>query len=168
MTPLPPPHHHTLNAAHGWLGLDVPAEAQAELDRLPPELRRHPAVLETQFAIHAEAKAWAAAFTVAEAAVQLHPDEPGAWIHRAYAARRRPGGGLEEAFTLLLPAAEKFPAEVTVPYNLACYRAQQGQLDEAWRWYRAARELAEPARLRKLALRDDDLRPLWAQITQLT
>jgi hypothetical protein len=167
MTSLPPPHHHTLNAALGWLQLGLPADAQSELDRLPEELRTQFVPLETQFAIHAEKPKWDAAFAVAEQCVQLHPKEAGGWIHRAYAARRKPGGGVEEAFELLFPAAVKFPDEVTIPYNLACYCAQLDRLDEAWRWYRAARELGEPAKLRRMALADDDLRPLWAQITQL-
>jgi len=29
----------------------------------------------------------------------------------------------QEAFDLLLPAADKFPAPWTIPYNLACYCA---------------------------------------------
>ena len=168
MTPLPPPHHHTLDAAIGWLGLGLPADAQAELDTLPPELRRWFAPLEAQFAVHAETLDWDAAFVVAEDCVRFHPDQPGGWIHRSYAARRKVGGGLAEAFGLLLSAAERFPEEVTIPYNLSCYCAQQGKLDEAWTWYRTARETGEPAALRKMALRDDDLRPLWAQITRLT
>jgi hypothetical protein len=167
MAPLPAPHHHTLNAVAGWLGLGMTAEAQAELNRLPPELRTHRLALDVQFAIHAENSLWEAAYSVAETSVRLHPEDAGGWIQRAFAARRKKGGGLEAAFALLLPALEKFPREETIPYNLACYCAQKNQLAEAWRWYRAAREVGNPTQLRKMALKDEDLKPLWAQITQL-
>lgn len=168
MVPLPPPHNHTLNAVSGWLGLGLTAEAQTELNRLPPELRTHRLALDAQFAIHAENSAWEAAHAVAETSVRLHPDEVGGWIQRAFAARRRPGGGLEDAFALLLPAAEKFPQEVTIPYNLACYCAQKDRLAEAWQWFRKARGLGNPKELRQMALADEDLRPLWTQIAQLS
>ena len=72
-----------------------------------------------------------------------------------------------EAFGLLLSAAERFPDEATIPYNLSCYCAQQGKTDEAWTWFRTARETGDPAVIRKMALRDEDLRPLWIQIARL-
>jgi len=158
---LPPaPHHHTLNAALGWLELGLPADAQAELDRLPAELRTHPLALETQFALCAHLADWAAAFVVAETQVRLHPEEVGGWIHRAYAARRKPGGGLAEAFALLWPAFEHFPDEPIIPYNLACYRARQGDVEAAWDWLTEAMKVGDPARLRRMALADEDLEAL--------
>lgn len=167
MAPLPPPHHHTINAELGWLGLGLAAEAQAELDQLPAEWQTHRLALEAQFAIHDQQAAWEAAYSVADLSVRLHPEAAGGWIQRAFAARRKPGGGLNEAFELLLPAVAKFPKELTVPYNLACYCAQQNQLTEAWRWFRAAQRLGPPAAVRRMALKDEDLRPLWVQIEQL-
>ena len=167
MVPLLPPHFHTLNAVEGWLGLGLPAEAQAELDQLPAELRMHRFVLNAQYSIHSKRADWDAAHALAEMTLALYPEVAEGWIHRAYAARRRPGGGLDAAYVALLPAAEKFPREGMIPYNLACYCAQKGQLSDAWRWYRAARKIADPTQLRKMALKDEDLKPLWAQITQL-
>ena len=140
MTPLPPPHHHTLDAAIGWLGLGLPADAQAELDTLPPELRRWFAPLEAQFAVHAETLDWDAAFVVAEDCVRFHPDQPGGWIHRSYAARRKVGGGLAEAFGLLLSAAERFPEEVTIPYNLPATAPNKAS------WMKLGPGIARPGR----------------------
>jgi Flp pilus assembly protein TadD len=167
MTSLPPPHHHTLNAAFGWLELGLPAEAQAELSRLPEEMRTLPEALHAQFAIHARNAAWDAAFLVGETHVRLHPADAAAWIHRAYAARRKPGGTLAEAFAALQPALERFPDESIIPYNLACYCAQQGQATEAWTWLERAARVGEPEIIRRMALADDDLRPLWPRIPQL-
>lgn len=169
MTNIPAPHHHTLNAALGWLGLGLPADAQTELDRLPVELRTHPIALEAQFAVHAEQQAWDMAFVVADTTVRLHPELPGGWIHRAYAARRKPGGSLEEAFAALLPAFDKFPDESVIPYNLACYRAQQGDLEAAWDWFEAAvrADDGDMKQLKARAIADDDLKPLWPKIAAL-
>jgi predicted Zn-dependent protease len=164
METLPPPHHHTLNAAQGWLELGLPADAQAELDHLPAALRTVPVALHVQFAIHAHTAAWDAGFVVADTHVRLHPADAGAWIHRAYAARRKAGGSVAEAFASLSPAADLFPAEPVIPYNLACYCAQQGEADEAWRWLERARKVGDAAAIHRMALADDDLRLLWPQL----
>ena len=52
----------------------------------------------------------------------------------AKALRRASSGSLAKAWEALLPAAELFPREPWVPYNLACYAAQFSRLDEAWEW----------------------------------
>ncbi len=54
---------------------------------------------------------------------------PAGWLHRAYALRRVANGGLPQAWDALLPAAEKFPGEPVIAYNLSCYACQMQQLD---------------------------------------
>ncbi|MCW5557302.1 MAG: tetratricopeptide repeat protein [Verrucomicrobiae bacterium] len=167
MTPLPPPHQHRLNAAEGWLALGLPSEALAELDALPEVLRRESAVLDAEFAVHTLQGNWQSAFEIAARHTEWHPDDSGAWIHRAYAARRRPEGGLDEAFRLLLPAADRFPAEGVIPYNLACYCAQQHQLDDAWHWLTRAARISGVERIRRMAANDPDLEALHARLEDL-
>jgi len=167
VTPLPPPHQHRLNAVEGWLALGLPEEARSELDALPENLRRESAVLDAEFAVHAHQGDWQAAFETTGRHMQWHPDDSGAWIHRSYAARRRPGGGLGEAFDLLLPAADRFPMEGVIPYNLACYCAQQNQPDEAWRWLLRAAQISGAERIRRMASKDPDLQALRARLASL-
>ncbi len=160
-------HRHTLNAALGWIGLGMIADAQKELNQLPAEVRTHPVALDIQFAIYGETNAWEAAYAVAQTEVTLHPKRSGGWIHRAYAARRRSANSLEEAFELLRPAFERFPNQAVIPYNLACYRAQQELLEEAWHWFEAAVARGELTLLKQMALQDDDLKALWPRIAAL-
>ncbi len=167
MPPLLPADRHTLNSALGWLGLGLLADAQRELDSLPAAVRNHPQVLDVQFAVLGESDRWDEALAVAETEVELHPDRPGGWVHRAFAARRRPNGSIEHAFELLRPAFDRFPDHVVIPYNLACYRAQQDHLAEAWRWFTVALGRGELKLLKEMALQDEDLKALWPRIAAL-
>ena len=134
---LEPADIHKLNAALGWLGLNSPADARAELDAITPAQSSHPAVLETR------------------------------WLHRAYALRRVSGGGLPQAWDALLPAAKKFPTEPVIAYNLACYACQLQQADRARTWLQCAIQSGNKNAIKKMALADDDLKPLWQEIAEL-
>ena len=89
---------------------------------------------------------------------------PAGWLHRAYALRRTPDGGLAKAWDALLPAAEKFPKEPTVLYNLSCYACQMQQLDIARRWFKKALKVGGRENVKRMALADGDLQPLWDEI----
>lgn len=167
VTPLPAPFHHVLTAVEGWLELGLPNEASSELDRIPAQLHNESGFLEARFAICAHRCDWDAAYDVAERRVQKCPDDAGGWIHRAYAARRRNGGGLAEAFALLRPAIERFPGEAIIPYNLACYCTQQAELNQAWQWLERAARVGGAELIRRMALSDADLCPLWPRIAAM-
>lgn len=167
MNLLPAPHHHRLRAVEGWLELGLPEEAQEELDRIPRGFQEEAPVLNARFALCVHRGDWVTACELAERHVQRHPGDAGGWIHRAYAARRRPGGGLAEAFDLLYPALDRFPEEAVVPYNLACYCAQQAELIQAWKWLEHASRIGGAEMIRRMALADADLCPLWPKIASL-
>lgn len=160
MDPLTHTDQKQLEAAEGWLLLGDPRQALAELDQLRPEIRDSLAVLQLRWSALAQSGDWTAAYDTAQRILEHWPDEPFGWIHRAFALRRIPGGGVERARDSLLPAADKFPTEFLVPYNLACYEACLGRLTEAWQWLRRAMKVGGRERIRKLALADQDLAPL--------
>lgn len=158
---------HRLNAALGWLGLNSPAEARAELDAIPAALQLHPAMLEARWLLCAHEKNWGDALFVAEQEVTTAPEAVPGWLHRAYALRRVDGGGLAKAWDALLPAAEKFPAEAVVAFNLACYACQLNQLNVAREWFQRAIKAGGKNAIKKMALDDEDLKPLWPEIAKL-
>jgi hypothetical protein len=158
---------HRLNAALGWLGLNCPADARAELDEISPALQLHPAVLEARWLVCAHEKTWHDALAIADQELVAAPGAASGWLHRAYALRRVSGGGLTLAWNALLPAAEKFPTEPIIAFNLSCYACQMNQLDASREWLKRAMEAGEKEDIKKMALADDDLKPLWREIADL-
>jgi hypothetical protein len=57
-------------------------------------------------------------------------------------------------------AIVKFPRECLIPYNLACYCAQLGDLEEAKSWFVKAMEIEEMV-VKRMVVDDPDLKPLW-------
>lgn len=164
MQPLEPPDSHHLDAAIGWLGLGRKDDARAELDLIAAAQQQHPAVLDARWMICVSEQRWSEALEIARAELAAAPGSCAGWLHRAYALRRVPEGGLSKAWDALLPAAEKFPREPVVAYNLSCYACQMQQLDLARLWLQRAVNTGGREAIKKMALADDDLRPLWKEI----
>ena len=162
MKPLPPPDSHHLAAAEGWLGLSNPTEARHELARIARPLRTHPEVMRVRYQLYASTKKWALAAKTAQALCRKFPEVPFGCIHLAYALHELKR--TSEAYTILLPAVERFPDQYVVRYNLACYACQLGRLDEARRWLKRAIALAGSEEIKRTALADPDLQPLWTEI----
>src|ERR1041384_4316508 len=155
MTALEPPDSHHLSAAVGWLELGNATEAGEELARISAASLEHPDVLEVRWSLCAAGNSWEAGLAAAELSILKAPERVTSWIHRAYALRRVKAGGLMAAFEALRPAFEKFPKEPLVPYNLACYAAQSGDLDEAWAWlHKALKAAGEAKHIKEMALAD--------------
>jgi tetratricopeptide (TPR) repeat protein len=167
-TELHPPDTHFLLAARGWLELGNASEAADEIARISAEGLNHPDVLHVRWAICAATQNWEAALPLAEHLVAIAPDRPDGWIHRAYSMRRVKSGGLQKAWDALLPAAELFPNESMIPYNLACYAARFSRPEEAWEWlHKAIKAAGDVGAIKRTALADDDLEPLWPRIREL-
>jgi tetratricopeptide (TPR) repeat protein len=147
-----------LQAAQGWLELGNHIEADRELDEITPELRAHPNVLLLRCEIYSHAKQWESVVTIADTLVNIAPRILGGWIHRSFALHELKR--TQEAYDKLLPAAELYPKEYLVRYNLACYTAQLGQIKKAEDWLKAAMALNE-SEVKEIALDDPDLEPLW-------
>jgi len=153
-------HHDSLHlqAAEGWLELGNHLEANEELEQIKPELRSHPDVLELRWHIYRRAKKWEACADIAGAIIRLAPDRADAWIHRSFALHELKR--TQEAYDQLLRVADRYPKLWTIPYNLACYCAQLGRLEECQSWFKRAMAIDEHT-VRREAIDDPDLKPLW-------
>ena len=158
MRPFEHPDNLRLQAAQGWLELGNHLEANEELEKITPHLRAHPDVLEMRWHIYAKKEEWSACVGIADAIILIDPNQPEAWIHRSFALHELKR--TQEAFDQLLPVADKFPKLWTIPYNLACYCAQLGRLEEGKAWFKQAMGIDEHT-VKELAIDDSDLRPLW-------
>ena len=153
-----------LLAAEGWLELGLTSDAAEELESIPADKREHPDVLKVQWEVCRQLKQWELCVQGGAALVKLQPDDAQGWIHRSFALHelRR----TKEAYDLLLPALETFPAETTIPYNLACYSAQLGEHERAFEFLDTAfiRAGKRANEMKLQALDDPDLEPIWIEI----
>jgi predicted Zn-dependent protease len=160
-----PPDIHHLNAARGWLELGNAAEAWVELGELLPRWHEHPEVLNLMWDLYADEGAWPKALAVARQMVNRYADDVSGWIHQSYALHEMKR--TEEARDALSRAVGRFPREGIIPYNLACYECQLGQLSTAKRWLALAERIQGKDVLKKMALTDSDLKPLWDYVRTL-
>lgn len=167
MKPLDTPDIHHVRAAEGWLELGDETEALRELENISPPEKNHPVVLELRFQILAKKGEWDACRVIAGTITRQLPDFAGGWLHLAYATRRAKGGSEQAAFDILQPISAIFPDEPTIPYNLACYVCQLGDLPEARRWLKRAFAIGDKKQMKLMALDDADLKPLWKEIPQM-
>lgn len=156
---LEPPDSFHISAAIGWLELGNHLEASEELEKISQQLKAHPGVLNIRHAICAAAKKWHEAAAIATALVEMQPKDPGHWMNLAYAARRKPQSSLDEAKSILEKAAQLFPQEATIFFNLACYDSQLGNLPEAKHWWDCAIETGDKEALEQMMMVDPDLDP---------
>jgi tetratricopeptide (TPR) repeat protein len=155
---------HYLSAAVGWTELGLPAEAELELDQISLEHQGEPDVLEVRWVVLAQLSRWDEALGVARELLRGAPNRCSGWLHQAYSLRRASKDGLQQAWQALLPAYNKFPSEPTIAYNLSCYACQMEQFDEARAWLKRALKVGGKQRIKRMALDDPDLRPLWEEI----
>jgi tetratricopeptide (TPR) repeat protein len=154
-----------VRAAEGWLGLGLQDDAGAELDQISPAQQKHPQVLGCRWELLAARRDWDAALRIAGELLTLDPEHELGWLHYAYSIRRSKSGGLAKASEALRPAAEKFPGEPVIPFNLACYACQMGNLEEAREWFRRAIKVGGEKQMKLMALGDEDFKPLWEEIS---
>ena len=150
-----------LEAAAGWIQLGDYDAANDELENIRAEWRAHPDVLNLRWLIYSHHEQWDACLDIATAIVKMTPDRVLSWVNKAYSMRWANDGSIEKAKPVLIEAAELFPDDGMIQYNLACYCAQLGQLDAAKEYLGKSYELGDAQQIKLMALDDEDLKPLW-------
>jgi tetratricopeptide (TPR) repeat protein len=158
-----------LRAAEGWFELGNLKEANAELDEIAPATRTHPDVLAMRVRIYEMAGQWQGAVEIASTLCKLRPKEG---LPCLYLGRALDGlGNTAAAIDFLRHAADNFPNDSTLSYDLAVYCCKAGQLEAGREWLKRAievsgsgelklRALYEPKRIQEIEDIEDRLRKL--------
>ncbi|CAM2835798.1 tetratricopeptide repeat protein [Rariglobus hedericola] len=148
-----------LSYAEGYLALGMKDDAAAALKEIEAAQRKETSVLILSLAVHVERADWKPAAAIGAVLCEREPNVPGHWIQWAYAARRHKG--LTEAREILMRGVGQHPTEAVFHFNLACYEAQLGHLDDARVFLDTACGLEEE--FVALSKTDPDLEPLRIQ-----
>ncbi len=157
---VPPDVLWHLQRADGFMDLGMWKHARQEMEHVPDPYRKSGPWLEAQFRLAAEAGNWPEAAALAVQLKNRNPDEAAFWVQLAYAVRR--AESIEAARAILSECLEKFPKVAVIPFNLACYECRLGNNEQAMAWLKRAFEI-DPT-CQRMALEDEDLRPLWDQL----
>jgi predicted Zn-dependent protease len=145
-----------LSYAQGYLELGMKREAAEALKEIQEPDRTASAVLSMGLTVRVEQEDWRRAAVIGAVLCEREPHVPGHWIQWAYATRRHKG--LPEAREILMRGVGLHPLEAVFHFNLACYEAQLGNLDDARVFLETAEGL--DAQFTELAKSDPDLEPL--------
>ena len=137
--PLEPPDQQYCQAAVGYVELGMFVEAGSELDKIDPFCRALPEVLAVRLAIYRGLKKWELMQQIAKRLKELERDNVQWTNSLAYATRR--AYSIDTAMKILLNAVAKFPKDAAIPYNLACYHCQRGEIENAKRYLKRAFEI---------------------------
>lgn len=149
-----------LDTTLGYLALGMYQDAWDELESLPPEAKADVGVIELRIEILQRLGKWEFARVLAESLAKRCPENPHWWILWAYSLRREQS--VEAAQSVLSEARAIHPDVGMIAYNLACYACVLGDLEETRALLQTAFSL-DPL-LRKTALDDPDLEPLWLDL----
>jgi Flp pilus assembly protein TadD len=145
-----------LRYAEGYLLLGLVTEAAETLGEIEEADRELTPVLRFWAEVHVARRDWAAAAVAADTLCKREPGNAGHWIQHAYAVRR--AEGIPAAHAILSQGLALHPLEPTIHFNLACYEARLGRLDEARTFLASACRL-DPEFV-GLAQTDEDLETL--------
>jgi Flp pilus assembly protein TadD len=151
------PTRKHLDYALGYLGLNLLAEARAELAMITPADREKTEVLSVQLELAMAQSAWKRVIRLASKITRESPADERPWIAWAYALRELQAVGDALDILIMGEAAIDRPSPL-VDYNLACYHCLLGDLTEARR--RLKRACAREPSWKTEAATDPDLADL--------
>ena len=145
-----------LTAAQGYLELDMPREALQELEELPDALKSHAEIFQLKLVILMRLHEWERGYQLCQEIISRFPNLSIGYIHGAFCLHEI--GRTSEAKHLLLSGPSSLLREATYHYNLACYEAVLGNLEEAEEYLKTSFSMDH--QFREIARRDPDLSTL--------
>ena len=158
MQDLEPPDNFHVSAASGWLELDNLEEARQEFAKIREASRGHADALEVEWRLEAAECNWDGALKVAERQIKADADCPYGWINQSYCLHELKR--TKDAWDRLWSVSGQFQQVGVLHYNLACYSCQLGQLEVAKKCLKLAVQCQSKAQIKRMALGDEDLKPL--------
>ena len=153
---LEPQIQRRILASSGFTDLGLYQEAVGELEEIPEQAKDSLPVLVAWLEVYQSWQKWEEAIAVAGRLTEKDPEDPSWFVALAYATRR--ARDLPSAREILQGVVAKFPDCAVIHFNLGCYAAQLGDLEQARCCLTAAIELDH--RFAELAKSDPDLEPL--------
>lgn len=147
-------------AAQGYLELGLLEEAREQIASLPPLAASRPDVIELDVLCCMAERRWEEALSGSMRLCALEKNEPGGYIHAAYCLHEL--GRTGEAREMLRSGPGSLRKKPVFYYNLGCYSARLGLVDEALRMLEIAFE--QDPELRRAARKDPDLQALKEQL----
>ncbi len=146
----------SLLAAQGYIELEMANDALRELDLLPAEDQEREEVLQMRLFVMMRSKRWDEALAVCRHLREGNPDDTTGYIHGAFCLHEM--GRTLEAKKLLLQGPAELLNEPTYHYNLGCYNAVLGNLEEATSHLQTSFQMDQ--KFREIAKYDPDLKPV--------
>jgi len=143
----------TLLAAEGYSQLGMPEEALEELDQLPNDGDSGVEVAKVRLPILMQVSRWEEAIATAELLCEKDESDPEHWVHRAFCLHEI--GKTREARGVLQNGPSSLMKKAIYYYNIACYDAVVGDLEDAQAHLRKAFEI--DGKFREIARTDPDL-----------
>jgi predicted Zn-dependent protease len=143
-----------IRTAEGYAELGMFEDALAELDQLDADQQDRFETLRVRVEVALHQRDWRTALQLSLRACKLHPNESAGFIHAAFCLHEL--GRTLEAKQTLLGGPPKLLDEAVYYYNLGCYDAVLGNLDQAKKHLRTSFRLNKA--LKDLAKRDPDLK----------
>jgi len=148
-------------AAQGYIVLSLFADARQEIAALPAEATRRTDVIELRVLCSMGEQQWEAALADALWLCAAEKNEPGGFIHAAYCLHEL--GRTSEALTFLRDGPPSLRKKAVYFYNLGCYSARLGRIQDALEFLEKA--FSKDPALRKSARKDPDLAVLREQLS---
>jgi predicted Zn-dependent protease len=149
-------HKRLIIAAQGYSELGLPELALDELDLLPDDVRQSAIGVESRLSVLMQARRWKPALNVGRELCRLAPNKTAGYIHTAFCLHEL--GKSREALEVLNSGPPALKAEPSYHYNLACYEAALGNIEQARAHLNVS--FAMDKSLKEYARTDPDLKPL--------
>jgi tetratricopeptide (TPR) repeat protein len=147
-----------VRAACGYAELGMGRESLAELDAIDPRFQTRPEVLQLRLHHLMRRKSWLRALTVSRKLCRVAPDCSAGFLHAGFCLHEL--GKTAQAKELLLRGPIALLKEPVYYYNLGCYDALLGNVEEAR--FNLETSFKMDSSFRDLAKKDPDLQAVQA------